>query len=271
MKPMSRDFSTISPSAKILLLLKSLTSIPFLKEAVHLLFTEEEQKNGQQTLNLFGRLIHFENRYWSIDRLTKETGIKNIIEVSSGFSFRGLDKVLNENVYYIDTDLPDLITDKKKILRKLIDGKNLKGTLITESLNALNEVEFLKLVNTFPPGPICVVNEGLLPYLNIREKQELSAIIHRVLKERGGYWITADIYIKNPNTPKDMIYGQEMADFIKIHNMEENKFENYSEANLFFDRAGFVVEQTNIVAYDNLISLEMIMQFRQTWMLKIKN
>ena len=111
-----RDFNSVSPSAKSLLLLKSLTNIPFAKEAVHLLFSDTDIQPRETPMSsraLFGRLLHFENRYWSVGKLMEETGIKNIMEISSGFSFRGLDKVLNEEVFYIDTDLPGLIADKK--------------------------------------------------------------------------------------------------------------------------------------------------------------
>ena len=45
-----------------------------------------------------------------------ETGIKNILELSSGFSFRGLNMCKDSGVFYIDTDLPEIIENKKVIL-----------------------------------------------------------------------------------------------------------------------------------------------------------
>jgi hypothetical protein len=285
-----RNFNTISPSAKTLLLLKSATKIPFAKEAVHVVFTEEERKpqdvDSGSRKAFFGRLLHFENRYWSIDHLMRDTGIKNIMEISSGFSFRGLDKVLHEDVFYIDTDLPDLIDDKKEILIELLQGKKPKGKLITEPLNVLEEDHFLELVNQFPPGPVCIINEGLLMYLNPEEKGKLAAIIHKVLAERGGCWITADIYIKNADAkPVDYsIIGQKFAEFLEAHHVEENKFESLDAAREFFTQAGFTVEKTNKIAYDKLSSLRLLqgkvqvtedivkewLKIRETWMLTVK-
>jgi hypothetical protein len=234
---------------------------------------------------LFGRLLHFENRYWSVGKLMEETGIKNIMEISSGFSFRGLDKVLNEDVFYIDTDLPDLIADKKIILDELLAEKgNMKGTLFTEPLNVLDENAFLSLVSKFPEGPVCIINEGLMMYLNMEEKKQMGAIIHRVLQERGGCWITADIYIKNPDKMFDT-YSQhppEFARFLAAHHVEENKFDSFEAAKRFFDQCDLKIDQRNILAYDKLSALKFVadkieltedmvrqwMKVRETWKLK---
>ncbi|HCN82989.1 MAG TPA: hypothetical protein DIT07_05115 [Sphingobacteriaceae bacterium] len=287
-----RDFNTISPSAKTLLLLKSVTNIPFAKEAVHLLFSEEDRKprdGNTPGKAFFGRLLHFENRYWSIDQLMKGTGIKNIMEISSGFSFRGLDKVLHEDVYYIDTDLPDLIADKKEILSEFLKEKGpVIGKLITEPLNALDEDAFLKLVKKFPPGPVCIINEGLLVYFNLEEKEKIASIIYKVLEERGGCWITADVYIKNTGTAETSDYGQygqKFAKFLAAHHVEENKFESFDAARDFFTQCGFNIDHINTIAYDKLSSLRLLegkteitedivkqwLKVRETWMLKVKN
>ena len=91
-------------------------------------------------------------RYWSIDQLLSELAISNILELSSGFSFRGLDTVSKKKVFYIDTDLEELIASKKVILQSLHSpGTNLPGKLELSALNALNENEFIKTVNTFLP------------------------------------------------------------------------------------------------------------------------
>ena len=58
-------------------------------------------------------VAHFESRYWSIDLLLSEVDAKNILEISSGFSFRGLRAVQENSVHYIDTDLPGIIEVKR--------------------------------------------------------------------------------------------------------------------------------------------------------------
>ena len=61
--------------------------------------------------------MHFENRYWSIDQLLNDLTIINILEISSGYSFRSLEYTRQKAVHYIDTDLPDVIAAKKESMR----------------------------------------------------------------------------------------------------------------------------------------------------------
>src|ERR1041385_7012765 len=112
----SRNYNTISPSAEMLLLTKAHTNIPFAKEAAEL-YTHAQnlpQDISEKDLTFWARLAHFESRYWTIDQLLSEVNAKNLLEISSGFSFRGLQAVRENNVHYIDTDLPDIIHAKKK-------------------------------------------------------------------------------------------------------------------------------------------------------------
>ncbi len=111
-----RDFNTISPSARTLLLLKGLTNILFARATAEAMLSPEPYipDYSSTDIRFWGRVAHFESRYWSIDQLLSGLPIKNILELSSGFSFRGLVHAKEEGVYYIDTDLPDLIDSKKK-------------------------------------------------------------------------------------------------------------------------------------------------------------
>jgi hypothetical protein len=107
-----RNYSTISPSAKSLLLLKAFTDIPFIADAVKLAFPPATLPELRKHLDttFFKRLIHFEARYKSIDNVLAKLGGRNILEISSGFSFRGLHMALNHpDAFYIDTDLPEVM------------------------------------------------------------------------------------------------------------------------------------------------------------------
>ena len=195
-----RDYSTISPSAKALLFLKGYTNIPFARKAAELMALPEkyEPDFDKKDFRFWARLVHFESRYWSIDQLMAGLPIKNILEISSGFSFRGLAAVQQEGIHYIDTDLPEVIELKKQFIKELHPGEiNPNSKLETLPLNALDENAFEEIVSHFPADePLIIVNEGLLMYLSTAEKEKLCKIIHNILDKRGGYWITADIYIK---------------------------------------------------------------------------
>lgn len=254
----AKDYSTISPSAKSLLLLKGVTDIPFARKAAELLVAPHEYnpENKEHDVVFWGRVVHFESRYQSIDQLLEDIPAKNILELSSGFSFRGLARAKDSDVHYIDTDLPGIIDIKKEFISELQRGIDLKGTLEILPLNALDETSFRAVVNRFPPGPIVIVNEGLLMYLGVDEKKKLFSIIHSVLKERGGYWITADIYIKMQNGPVlPHRPNDELDKFLERHNIEENKFDSVENAKDFFEQAGFAIDKIATTDYTRITAL----------------
>ena len=114
-----RNFSSISSSAKRLLLWKGYANIPFAREAAELFEYPNKYipdfKKRDYTFR--ASATGLENRYWSIDQLLNDLTIKNILEVSSGYSFRSLEYTRQKGVHYIDTDLPDIITTKKESMR----------------------------------------------------------------------------------------------------------------------------------------------------------
>ncbi|MEN0054723.1 MAG: hypothetical protein AAGC65_13700 [Mucilaginibacter sp.] len=242
----NRDYSTISPSARSLLLLKGLTEIPFMREAAKLITYPDKYEPDfeHKDFVLWARVLHFENRYKSIDQLLTGLPVSNILELSSGFSFRGLYTTLHNDVHYIDTDLPDVIATKQNLLNSLIKTDHtVKGKLETLPLNALHEADFADTTNRFQGGELAIVNEGLLVYLNIDEKKKLCHNIRHVLQQRGGYWITADIYIKSDRNLLSMTGNDKLQRFFEEHRIEENKFESFEAAEVFFKSEGFVIDK----------------------------
>ncbi len=266
MADLTKDYSTISPSARSLLWMKALTEIPFVREAAGLVFGESAlPKEGHElvTEQFLKRLAHFETRYWSIDTALNMIGISNVLEIASGFSFRGLHKTLYEDAFYIDTDLPEMIVTKENlvraIMRMLPDAPI--GQMLLKPLNALDEVAFADLVRRFPPGPITIVGEGLLVYLDDAEKRKLCHNIREQLLQRGGYWITADIYIRNKeeNLPglKDGL-SPEIERFLQAHGVEEKKFSSYVAAEAFFQSCGLHMAYKATPDHSMLKSLELL-------------
>ncbi|WPU92567.1 hypothetical protein SNE25_24905 [Mucilaginibacter sabulilitoris] len=283
----NRDYSSISPSARSLLLLKGLTDIPFALEAARLISQPEPYIPDFSKGNIifWARVLHFEARYKSINQLLWSLTAKNILELSSGFSFRGLDTVIDNDIHYIDTDLPNVIDIKQKLEEALISSNfTPKGKLETLPLNALNETDFLNIINHFPEGEIAIVNEGLLVYLDIDEKRKLCQNIRTVLQKRGGYWITADIYIKSERKMPELRVNDQLDQFLKEHNTERNKFNSFAEAEFFFKSEGLVIDQEAEPGYHSASSLKYLMavtteeqraslsksgRTRATWRLKL--
>ena len=286
MMPDEKNYSTISPSAKSLLLLKGSTNIPFAREvAAWMVYPEPYHSSAEnRDFSFWARVVHFENRYWSIDQLLNETEAINILELSSGYSFRGQDMVNRKPVHYIDTDLDEVISVKRKFVASLEkDGPKPKGRLEFLPLNALNEKQFNETVERFQEGPVVIVNEGLLMYLNREEKLRLSTLIHRILKKRGGCWITADIYVKRKGNGLRIEQTEHEKEFFKQHRIEENKFDSFEAAGTFFNEAGFEkvkeakADHSRLSALPHLIGtasaeqagkMEKTGRIQATWMLK---
>jgi O-methyltransferase involved in polyketide biosynthesis len=240
---MDRDFSTISPSARSILLMKGHTSIPFARQAAELVSKPSVfvPDYANTDMAFWMRVLHFETRYLGINQMIEGLNVRNFLEISSGYSFRGLDIARNKEVLYLDTDLPDLISRKKEMLKNLDDGKSI-GKLELLPLNALDEGQFRETVGRFPPGEIAIINEGLLIYFSDQEKRELCRIIRAVLEEHGGYWITSDIYIRVPGQRPVSKEQTKMDSFYKQHNIEDNKFSSFDEAQSFFAENGFAID-----------------------------
>lgn len=284
-----RNFNTISPSARVLLLMKALTDIPFARETAALILEPEafdrllQQEHSETFL---ARVVHFENRYKTIDQMLDILHPSNVLELSSGFSCRGLAMTQHRPLVYLDTDLPESAGNKKSLITDLIRIHHLhrKGKLYVQPLNAMDEAQYENAVQFFPPGPITFVNEGLLVYLDEEEKRVLCKTIRNILKRRGGHWITGDVYLKNPDhepgngkqTPED----QKWKEFLTEHNVNDNKFADYQQAEAFFNSCGFRVAHKAPTVHRSLSALNYFktavtnatvdewLYYRQTWVLE---
>jgi O-methyltransferase involved in polyketide biosynthesis len=242
MHPPERDFSTITPSARSLLLMKSQTAIPFARPAAELLFGAPGVTAGvAEMAKLPGaelRLRHFESRYRSIDTLLADAGagVAGVLELAAGLSFRGLE-LARQGRFYVDTDLPELAALKADLVARLHPGP-LAGTLLVRPLNALDPDAFREAIALIPPGPVAIVNEGLLIYLDDGEKRRLAANVREVLAARGGIWITGDVYVTTPPDQR-LLTDARARQFLDRHRVEDNKFADWSAADRFFTGCGF--------------------------------
>ncbi len=242
--------------------MKGYTSLPFARQLATMAALPDryEPDFGKKNFSFWARVTHFEYRYKSINELLAGLPVQNILELSSGFSLRGLDTALNESVHYIDSDLPAVIEEKKELLAALQpDLPSLKGQLELLPLNALDQEAFIAITRRFAPGPLAIVNEGLLVYLDTEEKRKLYSNIHSVLKEHGGYWITADIYIKQAVASPALKLTDQLESFLEQHKVEEKKFESMEKAAAFFESEGFVIEKEATADYTKLDTLKYLL------------
>lgn len=200
MKTTSPEHSKISPTAKLVAYFRQFSDIPFAVDIATLVNAEEVFNNFSQGTNATLEFLKWaalaaEIRYKSIVSSLKKEGIRQVLELASGLSFRGLALTEDPEFVYVDTDLPELTEEKQTILSRIISKHNLKErkNFFLETINVLDLSEIESARRHFQPNhPIAIIHEGLYHYLSMEEKELTARNIHSVLSRYGGAWITPD-------------------------------------------------------------------------------
>jgi O-methyltransferase involved in polyketide biosynthesis len=257
---MTDRFATISPSAKSLLLVKAQTTLPYANAAARLLWGDDVVEDAARkeigNAAAEGRRLHFELRARSLDEALRGVGATRVLELAAGLSFRGLEMASRKGVTYVDSDLSEVAEIKTSLVARLHPAP-LAGQLIVRALNALDAADFQTTVNEIPPGPLAVVHEGLLMYLDDLEKAKLAANIRGALLERSGWWMTADVYVRSET---HLLREERTAAFLEKHRVEEKKFADLQAADTFFVSNGFSVEKKMTPVADPW-------RMRETWVM----
>jgi hypothetical protein len=152
-----------------------------------------------------------------------------------------------------------MISLKRKFI-SVFNEWNIQGKLELEVLNALDGDKFMEIINRFHGKEITIVNEGLLMYLDNTEKQKLCSIIRTALAERGGRWITGDIYLKNQLSNFNIIVDDNTQKFLEDHNIENNKFESFESAEKFFNDNGLILEKKANIDLRSLSTIQYLVK-----------
>ena len=238
------DYKKLSSTAAPVVYGRTFSDIPYSKEITQLCQVDSLISDAYRKTN---RLIapYIEARFKALTNLLVKSGIKNVIEVASGLSQRGLIMTENETINYIETDLPDMIRQKEQVLKELLDHKNktFPSHLRFAELNALDEENFKAVISRFPKGSIAIGHEGFLAHLTRDERVKLACIIKGILSERGGVWITPDIFT-GKQLAELLAHGQGQKvteDVVKNtgRNYHDNAFVDIEDAKRFFTDLGF--------------------------------
>jgi O-methyltransferase involved in polyketide biosynthesis len=197
---MHTDHSRISPTAKLVAWWRAKTDIPWAAEVAEYSKALETVESMLSKLGvdshetLWGAPI-LEMRYKSLISQIRQSGVHQVLELASGLALRGLAMTEDENLFYIETDLPEITKEKIAIVER-ITGKpanSIRRNLIFASANALNWDELAEVIKRFQPEqPVAIVHEGLVHYLHRPEIERLTENIRRILNRHGGIWLTPD-------------------------------------------------------------------------------
>lgn len=247
-----------SPTAWLTAYLRTFSDIPYAKEIFNEFYIIKKKSGG---FNMFQGsnspkiAPQIEARYKLIEKLLTKNKVTQVLEVASGLSSRGLDMTRHKNIEYVEVDLPEIMAQKKEIIKKIRCGH--RPNLHLEIGNALNLTDLKSATIYFNQNKqIAVVNEGLMRYFKFGEKASFAKNVHALLMRFGGVWITSDI------TLRQVIRAEDAADKgtnkrtkeITGVDIYKNAFKSVEDAKRFFKQLGFSVEVHSFLEVKNTLS-----------------
>jgi len=225
------------------------TDIPFSKviyEELKRLF-EEEGKTIPKQLDTESvpteYLTLFEARYKFTNKLIRENESKQILEMASGYSPRGIEMAQDGSVNYVELDKPDVANTKRTIVENLSANKKIpkEPNLHIVSGDAFDAHDMEMASIFFSDKPLIILNEGLFKYFEKEKIATLAENVRRLLIKFGGVWITPDCSLDIPSIKESDKKIEERTGF----DFKNNGFKSAEEFRAFFEQLGFIVEQRN--------------------------
>jgi O-methyltransferase involved in polyketide biosynthesis len=246
------DFAQISPTAKLVAEMRRHSDIPYAEAIAERLNTSrfvQEMMPGEtlsdEVLRWMGPLA--EARYKSLAREISLAGVSQVLELASGFSFRGAAMCVGSSLRYVETDLPEVHRARVQ-LRQLLENEGVLPRLTQwrfESANAMNAEELERVATLhLESKPVAVVHEGLFQYLTLDEKKTVAVTLRGLLQRYGGVWITPDLETQDDVMKAQWTHGdfQRLVTCITTsvqRDLGANAFESTGHVTEFFGELGF--------------------------------
>ena len=131
-----------------------------------------------------------ELRYVALNRTIEESGFKTLMDLPCGYTPKVFE-FTKKGMQYIGCDLPAVINDFAPIIASMTDDEQKKQ--IRFQVVDVTNYESMKAAADLADGPVCIATEGLTVYLTSEETRQLSVNIRRILSEKGGCWLNADV------------------------------------------------------------------------------
>ncbi len=185
----------------------------------------------------------FEARYLLTEKLFQENRTNQVLELASGLCPRGILLTGNQDTTYVEIDFPSVIEQKTRIIEDLVFQRRIdhRPNLHLVAGDLLDSDVIDAATMFFEPGPITVINEGLMRYQWFDKKALLSKNVLRLLKKFGGVWITPDITLPDESFKREDVIRQTIE--LTGIDVRENAFPDTMHARSFFETLGFEVEQ----------------------------
>ena len=257
----TESFEKISMTATFVAYWRQYTDIPFAKDVAELINANEKIESFLNSHHITKDEIRwyaplFEIRHKSIEEVIRRRDMRQVLELASGLSFRGLSMSQNQDIAYIETDLEELTNEKRILVSRLKQKYSLatNSNFCLTTANALDMHQLQSAIQHFHKDrPVAVVNEGLLPYLTAGEIELVARNIRAILAQCGGIWITPDFSLKEnySQVPAQRIRVRDAIAELTGRQLHRNIFDNEKHLDSFLDKMGLHAEalhQTDLVS-----------------------
>ena len=150
--------------------------------------TMENTQQESTEEELLSNSIILETRFRTMGVLAEKTGLTEV-DLPCGYTPRAI-QFARKGIPFVGLDLPAAIAEAEPAILSLID-EDKRQLARFAGVDATNYSSLEKALDGVS-GPVCITTEGLLMYFTDSEAGQLCDNICRILKGRGGCWITAD-------------------------------------------------------------------------------
>lgn len=255
----SSDFEKVSMTAQLTAFMRQYSDIPFAKDVAEFVQAkraieklQEDEPFGVEDILWYAPF--FEVRYKSIAETIRKLEFRQVLELASGLSLRGLAMTLqNPELIYVETDLPGISEQKQTLMASILQKENLQRPVHLHQAvaNALDADQLQTASQALKPDqPVAIVNEGLIQYLSRNEIEQVAQNVCAILRQCGGVWITPDFVVKREG--QSAISEAHRRFRLAIaeetgRTLFEEAFESNEQMLAFFERMGLQAECLNQV------------------------
>ncbi|HEX4140092.1 MAG TPA: class I SAM-dependent methyltransferase [Candidatus Methylacidiphilales bacterium] len=252
---MPHDFAKISVTAKLAAYMRQFSDIPYAADIADLTRARAtfDQLLRDHTLSpddLTWYAPIFEARHKSIGAMIARTRAGQVLELAAGLSPRGLQITADPRYYYVETDLDDILAEKRLLLSAIQRRHRLqpRNNHRLAAANAIDPAQLLAAAKNFKSSQrLLITHEGLLQYLSSSETEQVTHNIHHLLGKFGGAWITPDFSLKSDSdnaSDAQKLFRRIIAEATD-RTLYNNAFDSIEHLREYFRGLGFQVEVFN--------------------------
>lgn len=233
-KSYAAEFELVSYSAQVKLQWLANTGMPEAQKILKEIGTANIY--GKKNLKDYKRLeklngIYQELCYASTAQYVKNNDYKNIMDIGGGYTPRAV-VFVNDGRKYIGAELAAVAISATQIMPKFINAKY-KNNLSYEDVPVEDRSSMINTANRLN-GRLCIIEDGLQIYLTRERTDAMFTLVHEILKNHGGCFITSDFVTKEMfKELAAAVYDEKSAQIL----FKETKgmYENLFGAELFMD------------------------------------